>query len=141
MAAAAGWAGLQPQESLLLQLPDPCLLAVLQCQGLADCPVWLCSAARAHSRLHQAAVLALNSVNKVITSQQQVDDSLLPYLRKHGQHVDSVALTATAEGFSLCQLGPILQLTSLELKRLNLQLQPGNGFEGVPGAAPQAAAA
>ena len=78
-------------------------------------------------------MLALNSVNKLITSQQQVDDSLLPYLRKHGQHVDSVALTATAEGFSLCQLGPILQLTSLELKRLNLQLQPGNGFEGVLG--------
>jgi hypothetical protein len=75
---------------LLLQLPDTCLLAVLQC--LADDPASLCSAARAHSRLHQAAVLELNSIRKSINTEQQLDSSLLPYLAKHGQHVNHIYL-------------------------------------------------
>jgi hypothetical protein len=46
---------------LLLQLPDTCLLAVLQC--LAEDAASLCNAARVHSRLHQAAVVALSSIS------------------------------------------------------------------------------
>lgn len=49
----------------------------------------LFSAARAHSRLHQAAVLAASSV-KAILKQQQKADSVLRYLANHGQHVDSI---------------------------------------------------
>jgi hypothetical protein len=128
--------GVEPQESLLLQLPDACLLAVLQC--LSDDATSLCRAARAHSRLHQAAVLALSNIHKVITTRQQVDGSLLPYLRKHGQRCGSITLmeyNADGDTVSLRQLVPSFHLTSLHLERLNVQLWPGNGFEGVLGPA------
>jgi hypothetical protein len=78
-----------PAQSLLLALPDACLLAVLQCCA-ADDHRSLFSAARAHSRLHQAAVLALRSINAVVTSQQQAD-GLLTYLDKLGWGFDSVS--------------------------------------------------
>jgi hypothetical protein len=78
------------EESLLPELPDPCLLAVLQCCAAND-QGSLCSAARAHSRLHQAAVLALRSITAVVTRQEQADSVLL-YLSKHGQHLDSVSI-------------------------------------------------
>jgi hypothetical protein len=50
-------------SSLLLALPDPCLLTVLQ-YCAADDQRGLCSAARAHSRLHQAAVEVLCSIQQ-----------------------------------------------------------------------------
>ena len=71
----------------LLQLPDACLLAVLQC--CADDPRSLFSAARAHSRLHQAAVLAASSVTVVRNRQQRLDNVLL-YLANNGEHVGSI---------------------------------------------------
>ena len=73
----------------LMQLPDPCLLAVLQC--CADDAVSLASAARAHSRLHQAAVLALSNITAYSRTQQHVDSSVV-YLFNHGHHVDSLVL-------------------------------------------------
>jgi hypothetical protein len=57
---------------LLEHLPDPCLLAVLQ--HLADDPVSLCNAARAHSRLHQAAEIVIGSISLKIKMQDQLDD-------------------------------------------------------------------
>jgi hypothetical protein len=77
-------------QSLLLALPDPCLVAILQCCA-ANNQRSLLSAARAHSRLHQAAVLVLRSITAVITEHQQAD-SVLMYLGNHslgdprGQH-------------------------------------------------------
>jgi hypothetical protein len=79
-----------PAHSPLLALPDPCLLAVLQCYAAED-QRSLFSAARAHSRLHQAAVAALRSVTALVRNQQQADDVLL-YLGKHGSHVNSLKL-------------------------------------------------
>jgi hypothetical protein len=54
----------EPAPSLLLALPDPCLVAVLRCCA-ADSQCSLFNAARAHSRLRQAAVLALRSITTV----------------------------------------------------------------------------
>ena len=121
--------------SLLLQLPDPCLLAVLGC--LADDPASLFSAARAHSRLHQAAGEALSSITVTVKTQQQLDHSLLPYLGKHGQHVNSMTVrgdwdTSALATVRLRQLPTCLHLTSLRLKgQLCVQLQQGHGFQGV----------
>jgi hypothetical protein len=53
---------------LLLELPDPCLLAVLQCCAADDLRSLLC-AATAHSRLHQAAFAALRSITAVVRQQ------------------------------------------------------------------------
>ena len=74
----------------LLALPDPCLLAVLKCCAANDQRSVL-SAARAHSRLHQAAVLALRSIKADANRQEQVDSVLL-YLGKLGQWVGSVSI-------------------------------------------------
>ena len=136
-------------ESSLLALPDTCLLAVLQCCAAEDHRS-LFAAARAHSRLHQAAVLALRSITAVITKQQQVDGVLL-YLGTHSEHVDSMTVAHAGDGivpeaeeyrtekFTLRQLPPN-QLTKLQLKMMDLQLQPGRGCEGVLGAAAKLAA-
>jgi hypothetical protein len=122
----------------LLALPDPCLLAVLQCVAAED-QYSLCSAARSHSRLHQAAVAALQRITVRVTQQQQMDGVLL-YLDRHGQHVNSIHLTGVEEGaLELRQLPSNLQLNSLHLEHLYLQLQPGNGSHGVLGAAVVAA--
>jgi hypothetical protein len=65
------------QSVLLTELPDPCLLRVLQCCA-ADDQRSLLSAARAHSRLHQAAVQALSSITlQGVTHQHQADGVLL----------------------------------------------------------------
>jgi hypothetical protein len=80
---------------LLTDLPDPCLLAVMHC--LSDDPVSLCSAARTHSRLHQAAVVALSTVKACYMTQQRTAGSLLPYLRKHAQHINSMQLRGSRE--------------------------------------------
>jgi hypothetical protein len=78
-----------PEHLPLLTLPDPCLLAVLQCCAAED-QRSLCSAARAHSRLHKAAALALSSIDVTVRQQQQLDSVLL-YLDKHGsQQLEAV---------------------------------------------------
>jgi hypothetical protein len=133
------------KESLLplLQLPDACLLAVMRC--CADDQRSLFSAARAHSRLHQVAVLALSSISIVLKQQEQADN-VVQYLEQHGQNVSSIHLvmtkpyaceSPTLEGpapptVTLHELpsgmhGP----TSITFERLHLQLQPGSGFQGV----------
>jgi hypothetical protein len=126
------------QGSLLLQLPDSCLLAVLQCLSVHTSS--LCSAAKAHSRLHQAAVVVLDRISTSIKTQQQLDLSMLPYLSKHGQHVGHIYLKGRASvsprvSVSLRQLPPMTKLTSLACISLGLQLQAGDGFQGVLGAA------
>ena len=112
------------QPFRLLDLPDPCLLAVLQrCSDNRS----LIIAARTHSRLHKAAVAALRSINTVLPTQQQADGVLL-YLRKHGQHVNSIALQkpghhGEGEAVTLHCPPANLQLGSLQLTGLRLQLR------------------
>jgi hypothetical protein len=102
----------------LLQLPDPCLVVVLQC--CADDQRSLFSAARAHSRLHQAAVLALSSITVCLKSQQQLHNLLL-YLPKHGQQVDNMDLKGLGYGtVPHFHLSPNLQLASLNLTNLRV---------------------
>jgi hypothetical protein len=101
---------------------------------LTDDPVSLFSAARAHSKLHQAADVALSSICVDVKQQQQVD-SLLLFFHKHGKHLDSMQLTVVlprlCQTISLHHLPPHLQLTSLLLDNMRVQLQPGDGFHGV----------
>jgi hypothetical protein len=124
---------------LLLALPDPCRLRVLQCCA-ADDHRSLFSAARAHSKLHQAAVVALRSITLHVSQQQQID-GVMVYLGKHHQHVDSFELVGAAvPSTQIRQLPEQLQLTSLQLERLFLQLKPAYGFQGVLGAAASPAA-
>jgi hypothetical protein len=80
--ATFGISTMQLEEPVLptLELPDPCLLAVLQ--HCADDPGSLCSAARAHSRLHQAAVMVCGSVT--LPPYENHLDSLRVYLSKYG---------------------------------------------------------
>lgn len=132
----------------VLDLPDACLLAVLQ--YLVDDAASLCSAARSHSRLQQAAVVTLRSISTVVKTQHQLDNSLLLYLHQHGQHISSIELrhdlqcdlrremhrgpvTWPTAAVSLRQLPPILQLTSLQFDSFQLQLQAGDGSMGVLG--------
>lgn len=121
-------------RSLLLELPEECLVAVMRCCAADD----LCSffsAARSHSRLHQAAMAALHTVSAVVSQQQQADSMLL-FLGKQGQQVDRLDLEQTgASIITVRQLPPNLRLGSLCLDRLHLQLQPADGFRGVLGAA------
>jgi hypothetical protein len=132
--------------SLLLVLPDPCLLAVVQyCAADDICSVF--SAARSHSKLHQAAVTALRSFKAQVPNQHHMD-GVQQYLSKHGSDADSVDLERTTwkgvwssqNRITLRQLPPNLQLSSLQLSLLDLQLQPGGGFQGVLGAAASVAA-
>jgi hypothetical protein len=118
----------------MLALPDPCLLAVLQCCA-ADDQGSLFSAARAHSRLHQAAEAALHSISTAVPEQQQADSVLL-YLDRHGSHVNSLKLWGPQkEKLTLYQLHTSLQLRSLDVAQFHLQLLPGSGFQGVLGLA------
>ena len=105
----------------LLDLPDPCLLAVLQCCA-TDGQRSLFNAARAHSRLHQAAAAALRSITAVLAIQQQVE-GVLHYLSLYRQHLYSLDLTGNDErSGDILELPPNLQLESLQLSRFNLQL-------------------
>jgi hypothetical protein len=123
--------------SPLLDLPDPCLLLVMQC--CATDLRCLFSAARTHSRLHQEAVLAARSIRVAVDSNQAQD--MLQYLEQHGQHVNSIDLqgvefsvrSAPASPVILRELphNSLLKLNSLTLYNLPLQLQPGFGFQGV----------
>jgi hypothetical protein len=126
----------QPAHFPLLALPDPCLLAVLQCCAAED-QRSLFNAARAHSRLHKAATLALSSVHITVQQQRQVNNVLV-YLDRHGSHVNSLKLSQLQNdrrAGPLRHMPSTLQLHILELSRWPLQLAPGNGFEGVLGAA------
>jgi hypothetical protein len=116
----------------LVDLPDPCLLAVLRCCA-ADDRVSLCSAARSHSRLHQAAVAALSTIDIDMAERQHVSSALC-YMRKHGQHIREFTLRLRDRHTgNLRQLPSQQQLSSLQLAGLRLQLLPGNGFPGVLG--------
>jgi hypothetical protein len=118
------------EASQLLQLPDPCLVAVLQC--CSSDLVSLFSAARAHSRLHQAAVQALSTITVGRVRRQQQIDGLLLYCSRHGQHVDGIDISGNLfEDIRLSQLPNDLKLQSLKLAHMDLQLQPGSGFQGV----------
>ena len=121
----------------LLQLPDSCLVAVLRC--CAGDTHSVCRAARAHSRLHQAAVQALSSITLVTDQQQRLDDLQL-YLSQHGRHVSSLNLRAPGHVWrvALWELPRSLQLSSLTCENVHLQLLPGYGYQGVlrGGAAP-----
>jgi hypothetical protein len=122
----------------LLQLPDAYLLALLQC--CADDPRSLFSAARAHIRLHQTAVVAASSVTVVRNRQQRLDNVLL-YLANNGEHVGSIEfgsvwgawLIPSNDRATLQQLphNKLRGLSSLFCSTLDLQLQPGSGFHDV----------
>ena len=116
---------------MLLQLPDSCLLSVLQ--FCADDPRSLFSAARAHSRLHQAAAVAASSMSVLLQQQQQADSALL-YLTNHGQYVSSISISLMPSDatISMRQLPQNLRrLESLQVRGLHVQLQPEDGFPGV----------
>ena len=132
-------------EFQLLALPDPCLMAVIHwCaakiwpDGVIDLYYDLHSlfaVAKCHSRLHQAAVLALRSIKAsisthVYTSVQQRTDSLLLYLARHGRHVDSLDLSGGSANFP-GNFPQGLQLTSLLLDGFYLQLLPAVGQQGL----------
>lgn len=74
-------------------LPDPALVAVLQRFAAAGDLHSIFSAARAHSRLQQAAVLALSSISTTVSQQQM--DSVEQYLERKGQHVSSISFVGT----------------------------------------------
>jgi hypothetical protein len=110
-----------------------CLLRTQQ--TLADDPCSLFSAARTHSRLHQAAVLAASSIRATQLTQKQADSVGL-YLETHGRHVDSISLTGLFSNpfatVSITLQLPLLQrLRSLDLKQLGVKLQCGYDAEGV----------
>jgi hypothetical protein len=98
----------------------------------------LFSAAQSHSRLLQAAAIALRGIRAVVPQQQQLD-SVLAYLGKYGGEVDSLDLTAGLS-VTLRQLPAILQLSSLQLRSFYLQLWPSIDCQGVLGAAAGVAA-
>jgi hypothetical protein len=130
------------ESSMLLALPDPCLLQVLQCLAADDDHRSLFSAARANSRLHQTALMALRSITAHVLEQEQVD-SILVYLGNHSQHVSRLELRgdeANRLRVSLHELPPQLQLSSLQLQDLSLQLQPRDGSQGKLGSAAAVAA-
>jgi hypothetical protein len=97
---------------------------------LADDRNSLFRAANAHSRLHQAAVVACSSITVTLNRKLQTD-SLLLYLQHHGKQLGSMHLTALLSREPLRHLPPTLQLTSLIFSNMRLQLQPGGGFQGV----------
>ena len=130
----------QQPASCLLALPEQLLVAVLQCLAAPADQRSLFSAARAHSRLHQAAVQLVGSIAVAGIQQQQTVDSLLLYLSRHAHHVRTLSLAGAADTVSLYDLPPALQLHSLELTNLRVQLLPGSGCKGVLGPAAGASA-
>jgi hypothetical protein len=124
----------------VLDLSESCLQAVLHhtYHGLWGGKRSLFSAARAHSRLHQAAVLVVSHITAEVEQQQQVD-SVLQYLANHGQHVLSLNLEGpwnycySDSRVTMQQLphDSLQELSSLRFKHHLLQLQPGGGFQGI----------
>ena len=124
----------EPAPSLLLELPQECLLAVLQCLAPDDLRS-LFSAARAHPTLRKAAAaVALHSIRAKMTSGQQAD-SFLQYLRKHSKRINCADLKGSRwctggvdcykYAVTLRELPPRLRLRILLLDSVRLQLQPG----------------
>jgi hypothetical protein len=106
-------------RSLLLALPDECLVAVLQCCAAEDLSS-LFSTSRSHSRLHQAAIAALQTISALVSQQQQAD-SMLMFLGKHGHHVDSLRLKGPEHNaVTIRQLPPSMRLDCLCLDKLQL---------------------
>jgi hypothetical protein len=110
---------------------------------LEDDPVSLFSAARAHSTLHQVAVLALRSITISIRDQQHADNVLRYLTSIPGQHICSISLGGPKPGrdewdfhvepaITLQQLP--CALSSLELNRMGLQLQPHKPRKGADSA-------
>ena len=140
-----------------VDLPDPCLLVVLQCSP--DDPAGLCSAARAHSRLQ----CQCKCISADVYQQKQVARVLM-YARKYSHvHIISLQGAATGQGtqgtsatrrpsqqhaakiqnpFSslprhnkaVC-MPTNLQLHALHLDSVVVQLQPGGGSAWSPGCA------
>ena len=78
-----------------------------------------------------------SSIRAVVPSQHHADSVLL-YLANHGQYVKSIDIAGTSDGceptVTFHELPYSLQgLTSLVAKGLRLQLQPGDGHQGVLG--------
>jgi hypothetical protein len=118
-----------PEVTSLLDLPDPCLLAVLRC-CCAD-PHTLFSAARANSRLRQAAAVALSSISSKVNDQQQLQ-SLLVYLNNHTSDVTSLTMQGPISGAPyMLELPAALELCSLDIANLPVRLTPGDSFAGV----------
>jgi hypothetical protein len=124
-----------PEEAplSLLQLPEPCLHAVLRCH--VEDPRSLFNAARAHNRLHAAAAVVLTSCSMKCSepepSQSQLH-SLQLYLSRHRQNVRSLKVQSNRAWLvSLSELPEGLQLQRLYLEDVNVQLWPFNGSLGV----------
>jgi hypothetical protein len=104
----------------LLDLPDPCLLAIIShCRSDART---LCNAALAHSSLHSAAAPAHTSISLRIMPGHM--PSLLRFLTAHGQHVQHLHLSRDGSAVDLpaLQLPPSVQLESLALSNLHVSL-------------------
>jgi hypothetical protein len=118
----------------LLQLPDHCLLNIMQC--LVGDPRTLFRAARAHRRLHQAAVLAASTTWACDLTQQRVD-SIQLYFQKYGQHVSNIILAGSpyltqAPTISiLIQLHNLPKLSRLTLEVLRVQMQFDQNVHGM----------
>jgi hypothetical protein len=99
------------------------------------CSRSVCTAARAHSRLHQAAILAVSSIKAKRLDQQKLDSLLSVYLPLHGSRIDSISLEGGPHP-TLRQLpSELTKLSTLALEYLDLQLFPGSGYQGVLGGA------
>jgi hypothetical protein len=124
--------GMSDSESGLLQLPHPCMDAVLRC--CADDARSLFIVAQAHSKLRQAVAMTLRDISAVLKQYQHVI-SLQRYCTNHGQHIDSIDLQLGFDEQLVYQHEPVtlnqlphskLQgLTSLKFSMLHLHLQPG----------------
>lgn len=103
------------------------MIAVLQC--CAGDQRSICSAARAHSRLQQAAVVALSSITVTINQQQDTQYqpeslSLLLYVVKHRQHIVSFDLEGNPFISKATDSNILALLTKLRrLQAFNVQLK------------------
>jgi hypothetical protein len=80
---------MEAEEALcLLQLPGPCLLAILQC--LEHDPASLYAAARTHSRLQKLSQIVPRHIRRTI--QESEVDRMLKNLSKYGKNVQTLVL-------------------------------------------------
>lgn len=120
----------QQSSSHLLDLPDECLAQVFA--WLAGDARSCCSAARAHSRLRQAAAAALSSIKVGLMMEPEHLEGLMAYLQ-HGQHI--VNLDVAGYDYDIALHGATLfphvmlhglpscpQLQQLTLARVHVQL-------------------
>jgi hypothetical protein len=114
----------------VLDLPSESLLALM---SLCD-TCTLSNVAQAHSKLRQPAALVISkrSWNRPLT-QQQINSRVL-WLTNHSELVSKLHLSGRStyrSAVSLRELPAQLQLDSLSLHELHIQLQAGVGFAGV----------